>query len=188
MKLNRENFKKKFKAEAAHRNVTVSDEQISHLMNETEDAVSTALMFMKSVPFEQQLGAMFSTGALFGLDHCDPKKEDLTLRTENGEDFTISNRAKEGPINKNRKGIEQTDIYLAIFTDSFIYEERCMFEIGLAMLQDKPIMLVVLDGTQVPEHLKKIATIEYAKRGCSESVKAASSKLLETYKREQGIE
>lgn len=88
----------------------------------------------------------------------------------------------ELPINHNRMQIEKSDVYLSIFTDSFKSDERCMFELGLAIMLDKPLLLVVFDGTEVPENLMKIATIEHAKRNCKESIHKATEKLLKGYR------
>ena len=56
----------------------------------------------------------------------------------------------------------QSKIYMALVTKNFLKDERCALEIGLAVLLDKPIYLVVKEGTSIPENLKKIAQkIEY---------------------------
>ena len=82
MKLNREVFAKKMKEQASHRSMEITDEQITNIANEAEQAVDTAIAFMTNIPLEQKLLAMFSTGALFGLDGCDPKTETLVVNSK----------------------------------------------------------------------------------------------------------
>lgn len=59
-------------------------------------------------------------------------------------------------------GVEASDFYLALFTLNFIHDPRCMMQLATAIFLDKPILLVVKDGTKVPVQLQKIAyAIEY---------------------------
>lgn len=52
--------------------------------------------------------------------------------------------------------------YLGIFSDDFKENPKCLIEIGMAVMLDKPIYLFVPVGTSIPENMKRLARgIEY---------------------------
>jgi nucleoside 2-deoxyribosyltransferase len=78
---------------------------------------------------------------------------------------------------KSGKKIIESDMYLSVFTQSYLKDPRCALELGFAILMDKPISLVVFDDTEVPNHLQTIAfAIERVKdRSADEMARAIKS-------------
>lgn len=75
--INKPLMKEMIQKQAAHRPVEISDEQIDSLIDEAEEVWNTTHLFMNSTSIEQRVIGAFIAGALFGLDKCDRKKEDL---------------------------------------------------------------------------------------------------------------
>lgn len=58
--------------------------------------------------------------------------------------------------------VEGSSIFTGIFSSDYVKDPLCILQLGTAILLDKPIALLVVNGTKVPEHIKKIAQhIEY---------------------------
>ena len=79
------------------------------------------------------------------------------------------------------KKIEGSNVFMSIFTTDYKREPQCALELGIAILLDKPIYLVVPNGTVVPKHLEKIAKgIEFYSSDdeTKQSFKSATEKLL----------
>lgn len=81
--------------------------------------------------------------------------------------------------------LSSSQVYLALITNNFLKDSKCATEIGLAVLLDKPIILVVKEGTKLPENLKKVAKkIEYFKG--PDDIGLVTKKVIETIKEEEG--
>lgn len=75
--------------------------------------------------------------------------------------------------------IEQSAVFLSIFTENYEKDAKAILEFGLAIVLDKPIYMVVPEGTKVPENVKRVARgIEYYNRDDTESLHAATKRLL----------
>lgn len=73
--------------------------------------------------------------------------------------------------------IEQSDIFATIFTKSYKESPQCALELGMALLLDKPLALIVIEGTPIPEGIKRAAiAIEYVKD--SEDMERATMAVL----------
>lgn len=57
----------------------------------------------------------------------------------------------------NGKKIRDCPLYMSLVTENFLKDPKCALELGLALLMDKPIALIVIKGTKIPENLKKVA-------------------------------
>ncbi len=53
--------------------------------------------------------------------------------------------------------IKSSDVYASIFTKNFMDNPRCLIELGLAMILDKPICIIHCDDSKIPENIKKVA-------------------------------
>ena len=77
------------------------------------------------------------------------------------------------------KKIEQSSIFLSIFTENYENDPVPALQLGLAMIMDKPIVLVVPEGVIVPENIKKVAqAIEYFDRDDKASMGKATRRLV----------
>lgn len=79
VQINKEAMAKNLKLQAASRNLIITDEQIANSIAEAEEMMIVAFPLMAHVPVEQRVISAFMTGMIFGLDKCDPKKEDLIV-------------------------------------------------------------------------------------------------------------
>lgn len=61
--------------------------------------------------------------------------------------------------NTSGRKIQESDLYTALVTKNFLENPQCALEIGFAILMDKPIAILALDGVEIPENLRKVATI-----------------------------
>ena len=67
-------------------------------------------------------------------------------------------------LEKSKEGMDASEIFLSIYTPNFLDGPECMLQIGYALMKDKPIGLLVIEGAKVSEMLKKVAfAIEYVK-------------------------
>ena len=60
---------------------------------------------------------------------------------------------KQGPR------IKQSQMYMSLVTDNFLEDPRCALELGLAILMNKPIVLIAEPNQKIPEALVKIAKV-----------------------------
>ena len=74
----------------------------------------------------------------------------------------------------------ETAICLSIFTDDYKKGIDSLLQFSVAVMMDKPIFLLVPEGTTVPERVKRVADgIEfYQKDSDGKSIKEASIRLL----------
>lgn len=83
-------------------------------------------------------------------------------------------------MKRNLDGMNQSSVFVGLFSGNMEKDAMGCLQFGLAMLLDKPINLIVLDGVSVPHNLKKVAVcIEYVKRSEPEELKAATTRILE---------
>lgn len=78
--------------------------------------------------------------------------------------------------------IEKSAIFMSLFSKSYAKEPLCALQLGIAILLDKPICLMVVEGGKVPEHLKKIAfAIEQVTDTHPDSMKVAYEKIQKKF-------
>jgi hypothetical protein len=75
--------------------------------------------------------------------------------------------------------IESTTVFVSILSPESASDPACLLQIGCAVMMDKPILLLVLDGTEIPKHLEKIATIEKLKDLSNEEMERAIQRIKE---------
>ena len=73
--------------------------------------------------------------------------------------------------------IINSELYVSIFTQNFIENPQCCLEFGIAMMLDKPITLLVKEGTAIPENVRRAAkAIEFYKG--PDDIEAATKRLM----------
>ena len=55
------------------------------------------------------------------------------------------------------EGIKDSAVYAGIVTGNFLKSPECMLQLGAAILMEKPIVLMVMDGAEIPAKLRAIA-------------------------------
>ena len=86
---------------------------------------------------------------------------------------------KRAAISSGTK-IEQCEIFVSIFSDSYKKDPLCALQLGIALMLGKPIGLLAFEGVEVPETLKRIAdAVESFPEGDELALQEASKRLLE---------
>lgn len=60
-----------------------------------------------------------------------------------------------------RAKIEASEVFLSIFTENYKNDPACAMRLGMAIIADKPIYLLVKNGTEVPSALRSISRAVY---------------------------
>lgn len=60
-------------------------------------------------------------------------------------------------VEDSGKKIESSNTFMSIFSTDYKESPQCALELGIAIMLNKPIVLIVVDGTEVPLALEKIA-------------------------------
>jgi hypothetical protein len=82
-------------------------------------------------------------------------------------------------VERNGQALQESAVYLSMFTKNFMKDPKCMLELGMAIMMDKPICLLVFDGVKLPDNLKRVATkIEYVNKNDMDGVKDATQKIM----------
>jgi len=55
--------------------------------------------------------------------------------------------------------IADSKVYLSLFSEGSDRDPQCLLELGIAMMLDKPIVVVATEGVKIPENLRKVAVI-----------------------------
>lgn len=84
-------------------------------------------------------------------------------------------------VKRNALKIGKSDIFISIVTQSYLDSPYCAMQLGLAIILDKPIRLLVKEGTKLPKSLEKICErIEYYSN--PDDIGLVSNKLLDDLK------
>ena len=85
---------------------------------------------------------------------------------------------QKASVKRNAEKIGNCEVFVSIVTPNYIEDPHCAMQLGLAILMDKPIRLIVEEGTKLPENLRKVADrIEFIKG--PDDVGLAAQKLME---------
>jgi len=80
---------------------------------------------------------------------------------------------------ENYKAIAGSTVFIQLHNKKMTEEPIPLMQLGLAIMLDKPIGLMVQEGEQLPEKLKKVAdAITYFDKADGGSVKKATSELM----------
>jgi hypothetical protein len=81
-------------------------------------------------------------------------------------------------ISRNGKNLEKSSVFTAIFTESYLKSPECALQVGLAMMMDKPIILIADKNTRIPSNLIKVAKlIEKVDMSSQDELKRASESI-----------
>jgi hypothetical protein len=99
-------------------------------------------------------------------------------------DREIDQRLKDA-AKRSFEGIQEAATFLALFSDDMREDPICLMQMGLAVYLNKPIVLLVPEGVEVPENLLMMARkIEYFRRDPEDmtSLEAATNRLTDWMK------
>lgn len=83
-------------------------------------------------------------------------------------------------IKRNLKPMADSTMFVQLFSGGVEEDPNAVLQLGMAMMLDKPIALVVLDGVKVPKNIEKVAiAIERVSRDDPEMARKASEKIAE---------
>lgn len=81
-------------------------------------------------------------------------------------------------IKRSGDGLKQSNVFLSIFTDNYEKDPKCVLELGLAIILNKPIYLLAPEGTKINDNMRKLAChIEFYKENDPMAVKIAADNL-----------
>jgi hypothetical protein len=82
-----------------------------------------------------------------------------------------------------REGIEIWPAFITIFNPSMWTEALCCFQLGLAVLMDKPILVLKPRNAHLPKSIQRLAfAVEEFDKGNTDSVHQATERLLQRYR------
>lgn len=58
---------------------------------------------------------------------------------------------------RNSEGMERSHIFLQLFTPGIRADPIALMQIGLAVVLDKPILLLVQEGIEIPDNVRRLA-------------------------------
>lgn len=80
--------------------------------------------------------------------------------------------------------ISESAVYLGLFSDNWEKDPVPIMQLGLAMVMDKPIVMVALDDVPIPENIRKVAVaIERVRRDDKAGFERAVNKVMETVRK-----
>ena len=81
-------------------------------------------------------------------------------------------------IRDSAPNIKASEILCILFTKNYMEEPYCLLQMGIAIIEDKPIYLLVQEDMILPENVKRLARkIEYYKS--ADDIRLASRRLFE---------
>jgi hypothetical protein len=90
---------------------------------------------------------------------------------------------------RNAKGMEDCGFFLGLFSGKYKEDSLCLLQFGLAMVLDKPIVLVVEPGTKIPKNVRRVAVgileCDIGDPGSKEKVAAWTKQMM--YQIQDGI-
>lgn len=98
------------------------------------------------------------------------------MKPEEREQF---NREWADTLKENVEKITDSEIFLGMMSGKFDDPLQCL-QFGIAVMLDKPIYLVVAEGTKLPRNLLRMAQkVEYVAWGDTDSMSAAVNRILD---------
>lgn len=74
--------------------------------------------------------------------------------------------------------MNDTDIFLSIFTDNYLDDSRCLIELAMSIVLDKPMFLLIQKGTRLNQHFSRLIDgYEYYDKNNEESLKRGTINL-----------
>jgi hypothetical protein len=80
----------------------------------------------------------------------------------------------------------QSAVCLSLFTDNYKKSPESLLQFAVAIMQDKPIYLLVRQGTEIPEKVRRVADgIEYFDSLDADSMIDASQNVVKKWQQDQ---
>lgn len=90
----------------------------------------------------------------------------------------------QNALKRSLEGMQGSRIFMSLFTDNFKKDPKCLMQLGLAVMLDKPIYLVAPKGTVIPGNLIRMAEhIEFADFSDPKNIEAASKRVMAAAKK-----
>lgn len=84
---------------------------------------------------------------------------------------------------KSGSKIKQSSVFMSLFTGNFEKDPQCALELGIAILLDKPILLLAPKGTKIPRALERAATgISFYNPDDPKDTEEAAKRLLNNHR------
>jgi len=85
--------------------------------------------------------------------------------------------------NNSGEKIEGSDAFVSIYSSNYHESPQAALELGIAVMTDKPIGIIVLDGQKVSENIKRLAyAVEYVSDNSAVEMARASKRILDKIK------
>jgi hypothetical protein len=75
--------------------------------------------------------------------------------------------------------VKDSAVFLTIFTNAYARDPAALMQLGMAVVLDKPLLLLVEEGTPIPENIKRMARAIETYRSMDD-LEFATKKLLQT--------
>lgn len=83
-------------------------------------------------------------------------------------------------VEANEANMESSALVLSIYSENYKKDLNGIVQIGLALVHDKPLFLLVPEGTVLGERLKRVADgVEFYREGNDESMQTAVRRLFQ---------
>lgn len=80
---------------------------------------------------------------------------------------------------RNAGMIQKSAVFMQIFTPNYAHDPIALIQMALAILMDKPILILAEEGTPISDKLRRFADdISFFVSGDQEGMKAATLKML----------
>lgn len=90
-------------------------------------------------------------------------------------------------IERNEGPMSESAIFASLLSGNYKNDPLCALQLGLAIMMDKPLVLIVDKSQQVPKHLVRIAErIEYIDMDNKEEYQRAVQAITETAEKFRG--
>lgn len=110
-------------------------------------------------------------------------EESFKERPENNELDEIAFKKWFRRLSAGGDKVAASGIFLSLFDKSYIREPQCAYQLGIAVLLDKPFFILAKKGDVIPENMKKMAKgIEYFDPENKDSIGKATKKLMDRAK------
>lgn len=60
-------------------------------------------------------------------------------------------------VEKSSDKIKESEVFVSLVTENYLKSGKAAIELGLSIFYDKPIIMAVLEGTELPKKLVQVA-------------------------------
>lgn len=91
---------------------------------------------------------------------------------------TAAERFRRRVVEKNAAMMEHCGVFLALFSKAYEKDPTALMQLGLAVVLDKPLLILVEGETPVPENVRRLARVIERYTGLDD-LDIATKRLLE---------